>query len=235
MIVYIKMYGGFLSSPANGITKSLAVEIDDFQNGNFGDPNGNHISIHTLGVAPNTTLESASIGSSSSVAPFGLGTGSHTLQVEYDPVGTLTIYLNNLLTPIIVASVDLTTVLDGTDGHIGFTGSGGASFLITNVRNWSFTTSGGPNFRRGDINHDGTFDVSDVVFGLAALFIPGSELPECGDSSDANDDGTFDVSDAVYALAALFIPSSPLIPDPGSLDCGADPTTDALDCAAACP
>ncbi|MCA8960313.1 MAG: right-handed parallel beta-helix repeat-containing protein [Planctomycetes bacterium] len=86
-------------------------------------------------------------------------------------------------------------------------------------------------FLRGDVNSDGVLDVSDAVFGLAALFIPGSSAPTCDDASDANDDGLFDISDAVYTLAALFIPGSSPTPAPGGQTCGPDPTADGLDCA----
>ncbi|MEM7261659.1 MAG: dockerin type I repeat-containing protein [Planctomycetota bacterium] len=99
------------------------------------------------------------------------------------------------------------------------------------------TTGGAQEFLRGDANGDGVFDISDTVFQLAALFIPGSPAPDCMDSADVNDDGTSDVSDAVYALASLFIPSSPTPPAPGTDTCGEDPTDDPLDCAlfAPCP
>lgn len=90
-------------------------------------------------------------------------------------------------------------------------------------------------FRRGDTNNDGGFDISDAVFGLGALFIPGSDAPGCADSSDANDDGMFDVSDAVFMLSALFVPGSAPLPAPGAM-CGTDPTMDTLDCViTACP
>lgn len=58
--------------------------------------------------------------------------------------------------------------------------------------NWTVTLTGGAaggGFRRGDANDDGAFDVSDPVFTLAALFIPGSSASTCADASDTNDDG----------------------------------------------
>lgn len=94
-----------------------------------------------------------------------------------------------------------------------------------------------PTFERGDSNGDGTIDVSDAVFLLALLFVPGSPSPTCGDASDANDDGSADISDSIYMLAFLFIPGSPAPPEPfGS--CGPDPTgPDLTDCLLynACP
>lgn len=85
-------------------------------------------------------------------------------------------------------------------------------------------------FLRGDVNGDGGFDVSDVVFALAALFIPGSSPVGCDDAADVNDDGLVDVSDAVFALAALFVPGSAPVPSPTPPSCGADPTADLLGC-----
>ncbi len=92
-----------------------------------------------------------------------------------------------------------------------------------------------PDFTRGDVNDDGSFDVSDPVFVLASLFVIGSPQPTCEDAADANDDGAFDISDAVYSLFALFVPGSPATPAP--LSCSWDPTIDTLDCESvmACP
>ncbi|MCA8962047.1 MAG: hypothetical protein KDC38_16085 [Planctomycetes bacterium] len=91
-------------------------------------------------------------------------------------------------------------------------------------------------FRRGDANGDSTFDISDAVFLLGALFIPGSTLPACRDAADINDDGGLDISDAVFGLGALFVPGAPTPPAPGPINCGADPTADGLDCATyTCP
>ncbi|MEZ4618059.1 MAG: L-type lectin-domain containing protein [Caldilineaceae bacterium] len=48
--------GGFIGY--SGIVNSIAVEFDTWNNGPFdhnGDPNGNHISVHTRGVEPNNS------------------------------------------------------------------------------------------------------------------------------------------------------------------------------------
>ncbi len=93
-----------------------------------------------------------------------------------------------------------------------------------------------PQFRRGDVNGDMGFDISDPVFALAALFTIGATPPGCFDAADSNDDGGFDISDAVYSLGALFIPGATPPLDPGPINCGPDPTPDALDCASTpCP
>lgn len=98
------------------------------------------------------------------------------------------------------------------------------------------TPSGGSGFVRGDVNGDGLVDISDVVFALAALFIPGAPPSDCVVSGDTNDDGLLDISDAVFSLAGLFVPGAPppLPPYPG---CGSDPTPEGLSCGSysACP
>ncbi|MCA8960664.1 MAG: hypothetical protein KDC38_09135 [Planctomycetes bacterium] len=84
-------------------------------------------------------------------------------------------------------------------------------------------------FIRGDANLDGRFDISDAVFSLFSLFLPGAPSFGCDDAADSNDDGIIDVSDGVYTLAALFVVGSapPAPPYPG---CGVDPTEDPLEC-----
>lgn len=82
-------------------------------------------------------------------------------------------------------------------------------------------------FRRGDLNTDGTMDVSDAVFGLEFLFV--TQTVTCEDAADANDDGSLNIGDAVFILSALFN-SGDLPPDPGPQSCGLDPTGDSLNC-----
>jgi hypothetical protein len=78
-------------------------------------------------------------------------------------------------------------------------------------------------FRRGDCNGDGGYNVADVVFTLGALFAGGPQ-GTCIDAGDANDDGAMNVADAVFTLGALFSGGPPL-PDPGPVNCGPDPTS----------
>ena len=85
-------------------------------------------------------------------------------------------------------------------------------------------------FRRGDCNADGGFNIADQIFLLANLFSGGPAGP-CADACDQNDDGSQNIADAIYGLAALFS-GGPLPPAPGPTTCGPDATdTDGLDCA----
>ena len=85
-------------------------------------------------------------------------------------------------------------------------------------------------FRRGDVNADGTLNVTDPVVLLNFLFL-GGESPACLNACDSNDDETADLADAVATLRHLFL-GDPDLPPPFR-DCGTDATVagDALTCA----
>jgi hypothetical protein len=82
-------------------------------------------------------------------------------------------------------------------------------------------------FRRGDIDTNGSFNITDAVELLGQLF---RGLPvTCADASDVNDDGRMNISDPAFLLNFLFRSAEePPLPFP---DAGADPTPDTLDCA----
>src|SRR5215470_15623779 len=75
-----------------GITNSVAVEFDTFRNALTGDPNGNHISIHTGGTAANSNLEDHSLGIAANLPNMSDG-NIHTAGILYTP-GTMTISLD---------------------------------------------------------------------------------------------------------------------------------------------
>jgi hypothetical protein len=77
-------------------------------------------------------------------------------------------------------------------------------------------------FRRGEANGDGAYDLSDPVTVLLHLFAAGAL--DCADAADANDDGRLDLSDPVYMLRHQFN-GGPRPPEP-FLGCGPDPMAD---------
>lgn len=83
--------------------------------------------------------------------------------------------------------------------------------------------SGAP-FVRGDVDDDGSIDVSDALSTLSYLFAGGPLA--CLDAGDANDSGAVDIADAVYLLSHLLV-SGPAPPAPFDM-CGPDPTDDTL-------
>lgn len=82
-------------------------------------------------------------------------------------------------------------------------------------------------FRRGDVNSDGTLDISDAIGTLNYLFQ--SLAVVCLDGVDSNDDGAVDISDAISILNYIFAGGPPPAA-PGPIDCGIDSTDDGLDC-----
>jgi hypothetical protein len=82
-------------------------------------------------------------------------------------------------------------------------------------------------FIRGDINENGTVDLSDAI-----ACMQGGPF-NCDDAADANDDGVLDTVDCNYIADYLYGGPPPPPPFP---NCGFDPTPDDLDCAsfAAC-
>ncbi len=83
------------------------------------------------------------------------------------------------------------------------------------------------DFVRGEVNGDGSIDVSDPVRLLLILFV-GLFTLDCPDSADANDDGEVDIADAIFLLNYLFQGGRrPPAPFPTA---GQDPTPDELIC-----
>ena len=88
-------------------------------------------------------------------------------------------------------------------------------------------TAAPKRFRRGDVNRDQSFDISDVIAVLNGLFLGDDLALRCEDAADMNDDGRLDVSDAVRGLGRLFLGAERL---PPPQDEGQDATADSLIC-----
>jgi hypothetical protein len=90
-------------------------------------------------------------------------------------------------------------------------------------------TAGG-TFIRGDVNSDESVSMSDALYSLAYLYVPGSPSPSCVDAMDADDSGLLSMEDAIYVLRFLYVPGNPEPPPPFGM-CGYDPTWEGLGCA----
>ena len=64
-------------------------------------------------------------------------------------------------------------------------------------------------FVRGELNRDGRFDLSDVVWFLNFFFLGGPK-PVPLEAADMNGDGELDIGDAVFGLSHLFLAGPPL-------------------------
>jgi hypothetical protein len=131
-------YGDF-SNLNRGIANSVAVEFDTFKL-SAGDPNGNHIAVHSRGTLPNTILLPSRLAVTTTIP--NLSDGSvHTVRIGYVP-GTMSIFLDDLANPALTVSVDLaaTLSLDAGNAFVGFTAATGAGFENHDILNWSFST-----------------------------------------------------------------------------------------------
>jgi hypothetical protein len=80
-------------------------------------------------------------------------------------------------------------------------------FLTTTGPMWTFTTL----TLCGDANDDGIINVSDAVFLINYLFIPGSPAPSPLCRGECNGDSILNISDAVYLINHIFVPGFPQI------------------------
>ncbi|MEO5931192.1 MAG: OmpA family protein [Candidatus Kapaibacterium sp.] len=134
-----------------GIANSLAVEFDTYDNNPDGnpEPNDNHISVQSRGLAPNSADHRTSLGWTTKIADLKNGS-RHLARVRYNP-GTLTIFLDDLANPVLTVNVRLDSLLSLSDGKcwIGFTAATGGSWanfdlfnldcsVIMNARNIFF-------------------------------------------------------------------------------------------------
>ena len=143
-------YSYYSSSPAGtSIANSLVVEIDTWQSG--GDISENEISVHTNGTGDNSHNEALSLGS---VTPAGIDMSDgnvHTMRINYSP-GTLDVYLDDMTTPVLSVTYDLTaggtysgggsagglSLINGTDAYVGFTAATGGCTENHDVLSWEF-------------------------------------------------------------------------------------------------
>jgi len=130
--------GGYIGY--EGITHSLAVEFDTHWNQDFGDPDENHISVQTNGINANSANHAYSLGGTSAVPGVFEDGRIYTVQINYVP-DTLTIFVNNLLTPVLtVPGVNLSDLGLSTGGKawIGFTAATGERWENQDILSWSF-------------------------------------------------------------------------------------------------
>ena len=141
------------SNGTAAIRNALAIEIvDTYQDGFLGDTSNNEISVHTGGTGECHEEETWSIARMT--PPFAVANGAvHTARIQYVP-GTLSIYIDDLINPLLVVPYDLFAggmrlngaAVGGLDlpqgtAWLGFTSATGAGTLTEDVRilSWNFT------------------------------------------------------------------------------------------------
>jgi len=141
-------YGGTF---APGIADSLAIEFDVYHNSNQGDPNDNHISIHTRGSDHNNENEAFSLGSTTNVPNLTDG-NIHTSRIVYT-THRLQVYVDDLMRPLLDIPYTFEnggTYLNGQaapglqlangTAWVGFTSATGTRQANHDVLNWAFST-----------------------------------------------------------------------------------------------
>ena len=127
-----------------GITNSLAVEFDTWDNNESGqflvrDPDDNHVSVQTRGTETNAEFKAFSLGLTPNFPELSDGQ-VHAVKIEYIP-GTLSIYVDDLQLPVLAVKTDLETLLTLDDGKawVGFTAATWNAFENHDILNWAFT------------------------------------------------------------------------------------------------
>jgi hypothetical protein len=157
-----------------GIPNSLAIEFDtgqnppiDFAQGTQGDPNGNHISVQTRGIEPNSANTDFSLAYTTQGPPAipSFADGSvHTTKVAYQP-GTLTIFLDDMTNPVLTIPVDLRTTLrlDNGTAWVGLTAATGRRFQAHDILSFSFGGTGDAPPQQAATNFRAQLDGSQEV------------------------------------------------------------------------
>ena len=147
-----------------GISSSLAIELDSYQNG--WDTNNNHVAVQSCGTGyntshhgysclitnPNSNLNSDSTFGISGVSGSFADGQMHTVTIQYNPpsspctpvsTNNLCIYIDQTTTPALSVYVDLSTIglTSGGAAYVGFAGATGGSFETQDILSWNFIST----------------------------------------------------------------------------------------------
>ena len=199
--------GGYMAY--NGMLNSLAVEFDTNKNNEFGDPSESHVSVHTGGAAPNSVDEAYSIGWFNT--PLD-NRKIHTAKIAYVP-GTLSIFLDDLVTPALTVPIDLghTLDLDGGRAWVGFTAATGGGWQNHDILNWQFdaVVGGSTALVVDDVSQvEGDSGTTDYLFTVTRL----------GDTSGSASVDWATADDTATAGTDYAADSAALLFDPGEVE-----------------
>lgn len=131
-----------------GIANGVAIEFDTWNNqGDWEDfSSAHHVSVQTMGQGVMIPSGTASLGHAIPASDFGDG-NLHTARVVYVP-GSLSIFLDDNVTPLLSVSVNLGAILNlpTGDAFVGFTaGTGGYTNVERhNINSWDFSVTQAP-------------------------------------------------------------------------------------------
>lgn len=121
-----------------GITPSVAVEFDTFQNSDFGDDSSNHVGVDVNGsVSSNAQVAVDARFDNANLWSAWVDYDGSTLRLFIDPAGGL----NRPLDPIIAYPIDIPTIIGQNSAFIGFTAGTGSAWGDHDIVNWSYDSS----------------------------------------------------------------------------------------------
>jgi fibro-slime domain-containing protein len=148
----IGAYGGAGSGLGyQGIVKSIAIEFDTKYDESLGDPNADHVSVHTRYASANDASEVYSLANGTT-GDIDLDDGAtHNVRIEYIPsktdqvsgalLGWIRTYIDGSIVPVVSAQIDDVTLRSMLNGaaYVGFTSASGDSNTLANVDilNWN--------------------------------------------------------------------------------------------------
>jgi hypothetical protein len=117
----------------NGIDNSIGVEIDEWNNGEWSDPNNNHMGIDTNGSLTSLTTITPAVNLDSG--------DSYYLWVDYNgATNDLSVFFNTSNSkpgsPDMTQNLDLAAIV-GAEGYVGFVGSTGGANNNHDVEEWT--------------------------------------------------------------------------------------------------
>jgi hypothetical protein len=132
------------TSALYSIPNSVNIELDTWENSQYSDPSGNHISVQSAGQNQNSPSHAYSLGSTSSIPNLSDG-AIHTVKIEYIP-GNMKIYLDNLTNPVLMVPIDLSAIinLDAGKAYVGFGGYTGWAYENHDILSWQWRSTGDP-------------------------------------------------------------------------------------------
>ena len=133
-----------VGNPVN-IQNAIAIEFDMYQNSGWGDPDSNHLSVHSGTAGAGAQDHTNSYGETSNIPTLADGT-VHTVEIVYVPdTFSLDVYIDDLLTPALTVPIDIpsTIALDNGSAWLGFTGGTGGLNVGVKIQSWSMTQATG--------------------------------------------------------------------------------------------
>jgi hypothetical protein len=179
-----------------GIPNSIAIEFDTFADN---EPNGNHISVQTLGTAPNSSDHAASLVAYDPGYPLN-GGQDHTVRVVHDS-DTLRIYLDDDSVPVITSPLDIGNLLSLPDDSawVGFTAGTHAKKQHHSILDWTFI--GDAEYVMGDASGNGITSAYDATFALRHGVRKIKLHGRAHRAADVTGNGTVGAYDAALILA----------------------------------